>query len=319
MSLEIKKIKKPEDENLKLKKLHPMLMKYFTNTLFVAPTNVGKTNLIINLIDRPKFYKNKFDKIILFSNTYHSDAIFKSCKSIDEENVYTDYDDDILQEIIDEQEEAIKNEEPINTLIIFDDIIQQINKNKSLLNSLVMRNRHYYITIWITTQKYSRVSQSIRNNISYYILFGIKNKKEKQFIIDELSNNVNEEDFTKMWDYALDNQNYNFLVISVKDKQDKMYRKQFKSYIMLQDMKDTDKKSMINSIIFPKDSWNVGSARKWLKEHKFPKEVKVNLEHRPNFITFRLNSPEYMTKLGYTRYVTKKLPNGVEIILAYKS
>ncbi len=316
--MDIKKINKPKDENLNLKDLHPMVMKYFTNTLFIAPTGVGKTNLIINLLDRPRFYKNKFDRVILFSNTYHNDRIWKSCKSIDEENVHIDYDDEKLQEIVDEQKEAIENEEPINTLIIFDDIIQQINKTSSLINKLVMRNRHFYLTIWITTQKYSLVSPTIRNNTSYFILFGIKNIKEKEFIINELSDNVSEEDFKKIWAYALDGQNYNFLVISAKDKADKMYRKQFKSFIMLKDMKPEDKTYMINSIIFPKEDWTITSGRKWLKENKFPKEVKVNTTHRPNFITFRLNSPEYMAKLGYKRYVTKKLNNGAEIILAYK-
>jgi hypothetical protein len=233
--LTIKKIKKVEDHNLHLKKLHPMLMKYFTNTLFIAPTGVGKTNLIINLLDRPRFYKDKFDKVVLFSNTYFTDSIWKSCKTIEEENVYTDYSDECLQEIIDEQEEAIKNEEPINCLIIFDDIIQQINKGKSLINNLVMRNRHYYITIWITTQKYSRVSLSIRNNISYFVLFGIKNKKEKEFIINELSDNIPEDDFLKLWTHSLDNKNYNFMVISTKDKQGKQYRKQFESYLSISD------------------------------------------------------------------------------------
>lgn len=316
--MDIKKIKKPKDDKLELKELHPLLPKYFTNTLFIAPTGVGKTNLIINLLDRPRFYKNKFDKVILFSNTYHNDNIWKSCKTIEEENVHLDYDDGILQEIVDEQEEAKQSGEPINTLIIFDDIIQQINKNTSLINSLVMRNRHYYLTIWITTQKYSRVSLSIRNNIAYYILFGIKNKKEKEFIIDELSDGVSEEDFTKMWDYALDGKNYNFMVISVKDKPEKIFRKQFKSYILTDEVKEGDKKSIINSIIFPKDSFTVGSARKWLKDHKYPSEGKVDSDYRPNFYSFRLKSPEQIKKLGYKRYTTKKLPNGVEIISVYK-
>ncbi len=140
----------------------------------------------------------------------------------------------------------------------------------------------------------------------------------KEFIISELSDNVSEDDFKKIWDYALDGQNYNFLVISAKDKAEKMYRKQFKSFIMLKDMKPEDKTYMINSIIFPKEDWTVASGRKWLKDNKFPKEVKVNTTHRPNFITFRLNSPEYMEKLGYKRYVTKKLNNGVQIVMAYK-
>jgi len=180
-----------------------------------------------------------------------------------------------------------------------------------------MRNRHYYLTIWITTQKYSLVSPTIRNNTAYFVLFGIKNKKEKEFITNELSDNVNEEDFLKIWNYALDDKNYNFLVISVKDAQDKIYRKQFKSFIEIKDQNQSDKNSMINSYIFPKDNWNVTSARNWMKEHKQPKERKVAYD-RPNFITFQINTADHIEKLGYTKYRTKTLPNGVQIISAYK-
>ncbi len=316
--MDIKKVPKPKDDNLHLKELHPMLMKYFTNTMFIAPTGVGKTNLLINLLDRPRFYKNKFDKVVLFSNTYYTDNIWKSCKTIQEENVNIHYDDAILQGLVDEQEELKQAGEPQNMLIIFDDIIQQINKTSSLINTLIMRNRHYYITIWITTQKYSRVSLSIRNNIAYYVLFGIKNKKEKKFITEELADQVNEEDFTKLWEYSLDGKNYNFMVISVKDKPEHMFRKQFKSYLAVEDMKDSDKTSMVNSVIFPKSGYTIGSARLWLKNHKFTSNGKVDMEYRPNFLSFRQNSPEAMDKHGYKRYVTKKLPNGVEIVMAYK-
>ena len=66
-------------------------------------------------------------------------------------------------------------------------------------------------------------------------------------IYDNYKDNITEDDFVKMWDYALDDKNYNFMVISAKDKAEKMYRKQFKSFIMIQDMKKDDKNYMINS------------------------------------------------------------------------
>ena len=65
MALEIKKIPKVADEELELKKLHPMLMPYFSNTLFIAPTGVGKTNLIINLLDRPRCRRSLMSRVQL--------------------------------------------------------------------------------------------------------------------------------------------------------------------------------------------------------------------------------------------------------------
>ena len=67
----------------------------------------------------------------------------------------------------------------------------------------------------------------------------------------------------------------------------------------------------VQTILFPKDTYKVGEAREWLKMNKFIWNSKVDRE-RPNFLSFRQTEPTYK------RYITKVLPNGVELIIGYK-
>jgi len=69
----------------------------------------------------------------------------------------------------------------------------------------------------------------------------------------------------------------------------------------------------IHSIIFPKESFKVGEARQWLKKNKFIWNEKVNKEYRHNFLTFRQKPPEL-----FSRFITKVLPNGIELIIGYR-
>lgn len=67
----------------------------------------------------------------------------------------------------------------------------------------------------------------------------------------------------------------------------------------------------IQSVIFPKESFKVGESRKWLKKNDFIWNGKVDREYRENYFSFRQTEPLYK------RYISKKLPNGVILIIGY--
>lgn len=71
--------------------------------------------------------------------------------------------------------------------------------------------------------------------------------------------------------------------------------------------------SEIHSVIFPKESFNVGQSREWLKKNKLIWNGKVNKEYRINYLTFRQKPPEL-----FKSFSSKKLPNGIIIIIGYK-
>jgi hypothetical protein len=239
MSREPYKIKKvaTELEKDKLPELDKFLMKFYTITGFIAPTNSGKTNTIVNLLNRRAFYRNKFDKIVVISSTFLIDPMWKKAKGIDE--AYESYDDGIITNLIEEQKASLQNEgrdETPRVLLILDDVIDQIPKNKSALNSLSMRLRHYKVTCWIATQKFNRLPVAFRTQIQYWVLFktATKNALERESIAREVGAFTSEDTFLRLWD-AVGENTWNFMVVHIRSPESKMFRREFQAYLKASD------------------------------------------------------------------------------------
>jgi hypothetical protein len=225
----VKKVSTTVDDDVP--DIDKFLMGFYTITAFIAPTNSGKTNLIVNLLNRRAFYRKKFDKIIVISSTVAIDPMWAKAKGIDE--AFEGYDDRIITDLIETQKAALEKEEEVpNVLLILDDVIDQIPKLTSALNSLSMRLRHYKVTCWITTQKFNRLPVVLRNQVQFWILFktAIKNEMERESIAKEVGAMVSEKTFMKLWD-AVGTHNYNFLVVHVRSAVNKMFRREFQAYL----------------------------------------------------------------------------------------
>jgi len=227
----IRKVHTEKEEEKK--PLDKFLMKMNSITAFVAPTNSGKTNLIVNLLNRKQMYRKRFDYIVLISSTYHIDDMWRKAKGIDE--VFEKYDDEILLNIIDQQKANLQKEgreDTPNVLVILDDVIDSLPKNTSALNSLSMRLRHYKVTCWITTQKFNRLPTTLRNQIQYYILFraAARNIKEREGITGEVGSMISEKAFLKLWE-SVGDKNYNFMVVALRSPEKQMFRREFQAYL----------------------------------------------------------------------------------------
>lgn len=67
----------------------------------------------------------------------------------------------------------------------------------------------------------------------------------------------------------------------------------------------------IQSIIFNKEYWTQSEANNWLKKHnRHPIKAVHETKH---FYRYRIKRPS-----GFKRYITKKLDNGIELIIGYK-
>ena len=72
---------------------------------------------------------------------------------------------------------------------------------------------------------------------------------------------------------------------------------------------------IVQSILFNKDHFTKDQAIKWIRDNGY---LNKKIDEKPNMYRFRQLTPRYVKNQGYSKFVTKKLPNSVELILAYR-
>ena len=219
----IKKRNEPSSKN-------PELPPLFFSCLIVGSKNSGKTYALTSLL---KLFENNpiYDvngnelpqRIILFSPTARNETniVFKNLKYLSDDDIYLEYNDEILNEIlvelkanvdaVNQYEDYIKllhkyektnqlltNEEywilynnnfemiqpKLHTIthFIFDDLIGCKNTFKNTkdggLIKFLLKHRHLYTNIFITTQYVNAIQPIIKNNIDIFCLFKYANLKD---------------------------------------------------------------------------------------------------------------------------------------------
>jgi len=66
----------------------------------------------------------------------------------------------------------------------------------------------------------------------------------------------------------------------------------------------------VQSIIFDRTRWTPKAAMKWLRRHH-DKPIKA-MHSTKHFFRYRLHNPH-----EFHRFITKKLPNGIDLIIGY--
>ena len=175
----------------------PLPAKSFALYIVGAPAS-GKTSLWNSLLlshptkknkTIPRFYYRFFDHIHLISPSLNTLPLEKL--KLNEERCHMKYNDDILEDILEEEKEA----ENLNNVIILDDCIRDLSKSKNLCRTILNRRHQTQnkeqegqagLSILITSQKYNGLPLYLRANMSHLIVFATKNKKELDALRDEV-------------------------------------------------------------------------------------------------------------------------------------
>jgi hypothetical protein len=190
-SLKILPLKDKEQKNSKWKDIEHIISAPFTMCIH-APSRSGKSVVITNLIYNEAFnFKERFNKIIFISPTILIDSTLEYAR--EDDDIVKIHDEDMLENldlvinnILATQKEGFDKEGSAPpTLLILDDCLAYL-KNKTL-SYLSTKNRHYAVSLILTSQYYRKIDPVIRANATNWILFKTMVDKEKEAVIEDLN------------------------------------------------------------------------------------------------------------------------------------
>ena len=216
----------------------PPFERYNFALLICGQPNSGKSSFLFDQLTRAKhgdvpsgmFYK-KFHKVHVFSPSTHT---IGRKLYIPDEQIHKEFDPEAIEAVIQEQQEDFEEVRQANedikeynkehpkdkmelqeiqqVLMVFDDMMVDIAKDKSrAFNRMLMNRRHLGITIVCMTQVFNRIPARLRKGFSDVILFKTKNRKELEAIREELTG-FNPKEYEELIDATLQNQ-HDFILL----------------------------------------------------------------------------------------------------------
>jgi len=133
-------------------------LEYPSTTIVLAKKFSGKTNLLLNIVD-----KSKFDNVWVVSLTGFTGKLDGLCE--DEDCLLEDISDEMINELL-----KMHKEDRMQSLIIFDDVIGQVDMRSKGMVKLATMGRNFGISIIISSQDFFRVPPVWRRNTEYWYL-----------------------------------------------------------------------------------------------------------------------------------------------------
>jgi hypothetical protein len=208
----------------KTKPLHPHLPQPPALLLMISPIRTGKSTIINNMLLNSQFYgQDFFDEVMCISPTIYNDKTSRFLKKAFD--CYDEYDDAIIDGLIEKQEGFEDPQDRPDVALILDDVIGVIRR-EAKVNHLASRFRHYNIKLLLMScQNYRKVSPIIRSNATNMIIGSpFPNMKELGKIAEEIGDQFSGADnFLKIYYTATPNK-YDFLYLDLQSNPPLAYR-----------------------------------------------------------------------------------------------
>lgn len=203
-------------------------------SLILAPSGGGKTILIQNMI--LDIYRNCFSRVYIFSPSVNVDATWvpvidylrKTLKQDDrkEQYLFDHYDEQALKKIIETQHRLVAHmkahhmKKLFQILIVVDDFADDraLVRNSQLLHSLYIRGRHTAISTITSTQVYNLISPIIRKNATNLYVFKLRNYKDLEALLEELSALYDKQTIQDIYRKATSDGPHSFLYVNLTAK-----------------------------------------------------------------------------------------------------
>ena len=212
--------------------------------VFCGRSGSGKSNLLVNLAERPEFYgktdkKNPksgyFDLVFLFSPTCHHDDL-PQYLDIPESRMFDSNFEGPLQHIVKTQKGIIESkglDKAPKILIIFDDIISQKKfMNSEFFTQMYIQNRHLGISTWVCTQSFNKIPRVCRLQANNLFIFAGSGSETEILTAEFCPPHTSKKQFEGLIKHAT-NERFNFLHINMRCPPEERYRKNLDTILTL--------------------------------------------------------------------------------------
>lgn len=182
----------------------------------IAKPRGSKTTRLVNYLQNPNFYQNKFDCVYIYSSTMsNGDDTARFLYDEFGDTIYSEYSDSHLQSILDYQDSIPKPDRP-RIALIFDDFIAFPNINRNaLMFKIASSYRHHNIMLLLyNTQQMKYLPPIVRSCANYVILSQNSNQKQVEQLAEEYGNTYGTEKFKELFADAT-SEPYGFLYLDL--------------------------------------------------------------------------------------------------------
>lgn len=199
-----------ENPNYKLHKLNiPFRM------CVVAPSGSGKTNFIVNLIEKFSKGEGTFANIYIITKNkdepLYNFLIEKSDRIIINEGLHN----------IPKLDDFDKN---YNHLVVFDDLV--LEKNLNSIVDYYIRCRKMNVSVCFISQSFYKIPKIIRSNCNYMVILKMSGQRDVNMILSEFGLGVTKEQLMNIYKYAT-NEKLSPLIVDLEANENERFRKGF--------------------------------------------------------------------------------------------
>ena len=200
---------------------NPQYNQHLIKTMFrmcvCAPSGSGKTNFIMNLLQRFSSGDGTFAKIYII--TKDSEPLYDHLQTTSD-NIFVIYGLDNVPNL----EKDFDKTDGTQSIVIFDDLV--LAKNQKAIENYYMKARKSNVNCVYISQSYHAIPIFIRKNSTHLVILRLGGLREVNRILSEYGLGVTKDQLLGMYEYATEDK-FDCLVIANEEQCDSKFRKNF--------------------------------------------------------------------------------------------
>ena len=197
---------------------------------------MGKTTTLIAMLLGP--YSKVFDQIHVFSPSVEIDSAWQPvrehAKHLEGSTFHSEWNEAALRQILEDQRTKIKDlkdaksKKPLPQILTiiddFADCYDIMHAASNILTTLFIRGRHLGSSCWLSSQKLTAIATVARVNFRFTCVWRLRNAKEIQSLMEELSALYPTKVLQEMYEMATDEpHSFWYINMVAKSKKDMFY------------------------------------------------------------------------------------------------